>query len=227
VTVGEGHRGGLDDRAFLVVAMAILGAAVLQSMVHLVVVLGERDLHSRFDLDRSNGVPDVVSNLVLACATAGAAALAWHQRGRGRIAPACLVVALGGLTIADLLHDGAHLSSHTGRLVVGLVAVTGILLAAVAVESAGRTRATLGVAAVVLAGSFLVSGLDHFDIWFERKRGDPVAEYQIVAKEGLELIGWSLVALALWDETVRRRRSLSVVPPIATEGTALSEEGRG
>jgi hypothetical protein len=190
--------------------MGILGAAALQSMVHLVVVLGEHDLHSRFDLDRSNGVPDLVSNLALACATAGAAALAWHQRGRGRGAPACLVVALAGLTIADLLHDGAHVSSHTGRLVIGLVAVTSVLLAVVAVESAGRTRATLAMAAVALVGSFLVSGLDHFDIWFERMRGDPVAEYQIVGKEGLELIGWGLVALALWDEAIRRRQAASI-----------------
>jgi hypothetical protein len=187
--------------------MAILGAAVLQSMVHLVVVLGEDDLHSRFDLDRSNGAPDLVSNLALACATAGAAALTWYRSGRGRVAPACLVVALAGLTVADLLHHGAHLSSHTGRLVIGLVAVTGVLLAVIAVECAGRTRATLAMAAVALVGSFLVSGLDHFDIWFERMRGDPVAEYQVVGKEGLELIGWGLVALALWDEAIRRRHA--------------------
>jgi hypothetical protein len=187
--------------------MGIVGVAVLQSMVHLVVGLGEHDLHSRFDLDRSNGVPDLVSTLALACATAGAGALTWHRRGRDPLAPACLVVALAGLTIADLQHDGAHLSSHTGRLIVGLVGVTGVLLAVVAVESAGRTRGTLAIAAVALVGSLLVSGLDHFDVWFERMRGDPVIEYQIVGKEGLELIGWSLVALALWDEAVRRRRA--------------------
>lgn len=197
----------MNNRAFAAVAMGILGAAVLQSIVHLVVVLGEHDLHSRFDLDRSNGVPDLVSNLALACATAGAVALTRHRGRRGRVAPACLVVALAGLTIADLLHDGAHLSSHTGRLVIGLVAVTGILLIIVAVESAGRTRATLAIAAIALVGSFLVSGLDHFDIWFERMRGDPVAEYQIVGKEGLELIGWGLVALALWDEANQRRHA--------------------
>ena len=59
---------------------------------------------------------------------------------------------------------------------------------------------------LVLCGSFLVTALDEVDAGrFERERGDPIAEYQIVAKEGLELLGWSLVALALWDEASRRR----------------------
>lgn len=203
----EGRSGGLNDRVFAALAMGIVGVAVLQSMAHLVVVLGEHDFHSRFDLDRSNGVPDLVSNLALASATAGAAALARQRGGRGRIVAACLVGTLGALTVADLLHDGAHLSSHVGRFVIGLVAATGVLILAVAVESSGRTRATLAVAAVALAGAFLVSGLDHFDRWFERTRGDPVAEYQVVGKEGLELIGWGLVALALWDEAIRGRRA--------------------
>jgi hypothetical protein len=203
---GAARNGGLDARVFVALAAGIVGVAVLQSMVHLVVVLGEHDLHSRFDLDLSNGVPDLVSNLALACATAGAGVLAWRQEGSGRVAPSCLVATLGALTIADLLHDGAHLSSSVGRVVIGLVAATGILLAAVAIEATGRTRAALGAAAMALVGSFVVSGLDHFDVWFERVRGDPVAEYQVVGKEGLELIGWGLVALALWDEAIRRRR---------------------
>lgn len=202
--MGTGRIGGPNDRAFVAVALGIVGVAVLQSLVHLVVVLGEHDFHSRFDLDRSNGVPDLVSSLALACSTAGAAALAWQRRGRGPVVPSCLVVALGALTLADLLHDGAHPSSQTGRLVIGVVAATAVFLFGVAVGGAARTRSTLAVAAAVLASSFLVSGLDRVDIWFERMRGDPVAEYQIVAKEGLELIGWSLVALALWDEGLRR-----------------------
>jgi hypothetical protein len=203
--VGEGRSGGLDDRAFTACATGIVGVAVLQSMVHLVVVLGEHDVHSRLDLDRSNGFPDLVSSLALGCATAGAAAIAWHEQGRGRLVPVCLALVLGALTVADLLHDGAHPSSSVGRRVIELVAVAAVLLLVLAVDATVRARASLAAAAVVLAASFLVSGLDRFDVWFERMRGDPVAEYQIVAKEGLELVGWSLVALALWDEALRRR----------------------
>jgi hypothetical protein len=66
---------------------------------------------------------------------------------------------------------------------------------------------TLLLTGALLLCSFLVSGLDRYDHRFERERGDPIAEYQIVAKEGLELLGWSLVALALWDEALRRRRA--------------------
>jgi hypothetical protein len=84
--------------------------------------------------------------------------------------------------------------------------VAAVCLSAIAVNAAPRTRSTLAAAGVVLASSFFVSGLERVDIWFERMRGDPIAEYQIVAKEGLELIGWALVALALWDEAVRNSR---------------------
>lgn len=203
---GAARTGGLDDRAFAALAVGIVGVAVLQSMVHLLVVLGEHDLHSRFDLDLSNGVPDLVSNLALACGAVGAAASAWLRHGLRRIAPACLAVALGALALADLVHDGAHPSSHAGRFVIGVVFAGAACVSAVAVDAAPRTRWTLAAAGVVLASSFLVSGLDRVDIWFERMRGDPVAEYQIVAKEGLELAGWSLVALAIWDEAVREPR---------------------
>jgi hypothetical protein len=69
----------------------------------------------------------------------------------------------------------------------------------------------------VLAASFFVTGLDRLDHWFERERGDPIAEYQIVAKEGLELLGWSLVALALWDEALRRRAWVTMAAVQAAE----------
>jgi hypothetical protein len=94
--------------------------------------------------------------------------------------------------------------------VIALVSATGVLLGLAALEARPRPKATLVVAGVLLVGSFLVNGLDRANQRFERERGDPTAEYQIVAKEGLELLGWSLVALALWDEAFRRRRSASV-----------------
>ena len=203
--MGAGKRGGLGSRAFASWATAIVVVVVLQSVVHLVVVLGADDLHSRFDLDRSNGVPDLVSTLALAAATAGAAAIGWAETGARRVLPALLTVVLAGLTFADLAHEGAHPSSRDGALVVGLVVAAALLLGVLAVGSARRARVALVVAAGVLTASFLVSGLDRFDQWFERRRGEPLAEYEIVAKEGLELLGWSLVGLALWDEALRRR----------------------
>jgi 4-hydroxybenzoate polyprenyltransferase len=96
--------------------------------------------------------------------------------------------------------------------VIGLVLVTVGLLALIATDASTPARWTLGVAMCFLACSFLIIGLDRVDHRFERERGDPTAEYQIVAKEGLELLGWSLVALALWDEALRRRRVARAVP---------------
>lgn len=192
---------------------------LIQSIVHLVVVLGAHDHHSVFDLDQSNGVPDLVSTLALGCATAGAAAIAWNGHGAHRGAATCLSAVLAALTFADLRHEGAHPSTTAGLLVVGCVALAGALLFVVSLESSRRGRATLIVATGLLVASFLASGLDRFDQWFERRRGDPVAEYRIVAKEGLELLGWSLVALALWDEAARR--------DLRRTGGQPSAKGRG
>jgi hypothetical protein len=203
--MGRGKTGGLGGRAFAAWVAGIVAVVALQSVVHLVVVLGAGDLHSVFDLDRSNGVPDLVSTLALAVATAGAAATAWVETGGRRLLPSVLAVALAGLTLADLLHEGAHPSSRDGTVVVALVFAAAVLLGAIGVGAGRRVQVTLLAAACLLAVSFLTSGLDRFDQWFERRRGDPVAEYRIVAKEGLELLGWSLVGLALWDEALRRR----------------------
>jgi hypothetical protein len=202
--MGEGQSGGLPRRAFAACVVGIVVVVLLQSIVHLVVVLRDHDLHSVLDLDRSNGLPDLVSTLVLGCAAAGAAAIAWSRDGARRGVAMCLSGVLAALTFADLWHEGAHPSSTVGLLVVGFVALAGALLVAIGLESTRRARATLILAACLLVASFLASGLDRFDQWFERRRGDPVAEYRIVAKEGLELLGWSLVALALWDEALRR-----------------------
>jgi len=101
------------------------------------------------------------------------------------------------------MHDGAHPFRRAGPLVIAIVVATAVLLAIIAADAAHRARVTLVVAAAVLGGSFLAAGLDRLE-WFDRDPGEPIAEYRVVAKEGLELLGWSLVALALWDEALRR-----------------------
>ena len=76
-------------------------------------------------------------------------------------------------------------SAGGGWYVIALVVATGVTARArrprVGRAAAQRRSA---VAAVILVASFLVNGLDRADQWFERARGDPIAEYQIVAKEG-------------------------------------------
>jgi hypothetical protein len=82
----------------------------------------------------------------------------------------------------------------------------------------------VAAAGLLLAASFLVGGLDRIDRRFDADRGDPIAEYQIVAKEGLELLGWSLVALALWDEALRRRGTTSTATAPASRAPAASRQ---
>lgn len=212
------------SRRGVVVTLAVIALlAIAQTVAHLVVVLDAGRIGTIVDLDRSNGLPDIVSTLALALATVGAGLVAWWGTGGRTPAAGGLAAVLAVLTLADILHDGAHPRSPDGAYVIGFVVVAGVLLALVGRACAPRTRATLVAAGATLVCSFLVTGLDRVNHWFERARGDPIAEYQIVAKEGLELVGWSLVALGLWDEALRRRRrSTGLATATASRAPAAS-----
>jgi hypothetical protein len=203
---------GIHSGTFAAWIGAILAIVLLQSAAHLSVVLGSERVGTLVDLDRSNGIPDLASTVALAAAGSGAALIARNERGARRIASAALTAALAVLTLADLIHDGPHPSSGVGWSVIAAVVGAGVLLTLVGAGCDAHVRTTLLVAGCMLGASFLVAGLDEYDQWFERERGDPIAEYQVVAKEGLELLGWSLVALALWDEALRRRREAARIP---------------
>ena len=203
--MGEERRGGFGRPTFGAIALGIAALVAAQSLVHLLMVLRLGRLGTLVDLDRSNGLPDIVSTIALATATAGGVVLAHRRATVVRSASIGASVLLAVLTLADLLHDGAHPTRRGGPLVIAAVSLTLALLAYVALHSSIRFGATVAVATVVLGGSFLVGGLERFDpARFQRERGDPITEYQIVVKEGMELLGWSLVALALWDEALRR-----------------------
>lgn len=179
---------------------------LLQSAAHLVVVLDAGRVGTVLDLDRSNGMPDLVSTVVLAAAAGGATLIARAESDHGRLVATALSLLLAALTFADIDHDGAHPASNVGWLVITTVGAVAVLLAITARSMTLRGRLSLCVAAGALAGSFFVNGLDRIDPGrFQRERGDPITEYQVVAKESLELLGWSLVALALWDEALRWR----------------------
>ena len=112
------------------------------------------------DLDRSNGLPDLISTLALLAAVGGAVLLAQRCDARRRREAWALAALLAALALADALHDGPHASAGGGWYVIALVVATGVLLAHVGLESNVRSRTTLGVAAVILIASFLVNGLD-------------------------------------------------------------------
>jgi len=197
---------GLGGRVTSLWLMAVLAVVAAQSAAHLELTLGQRRVGTVLDLERSNSLPDLVSTLILALAAAGAVALAGRERGRRRALAASLGSLLALLVLADVTHDGPHVSSVRGATVIGLVVAVGVLLALVALPDGWWPRALVAAAVLVLCGSFLVTALDNVDAGrFERAGGDPIAEYEIVVKHGLELLGWSLVALALSDVAFRRR----------------------
>jgi hypothetical protein len=203
---------GFGRLAFVGALLAIALLVAAQSVVHLFVVLHLHRQGTFVDLDRSNGLPDIVSTIALALAALGAAAVARRESGALQVVAWSLAGVLTVLTLADLFHDGAHPSSTKGWYVIAFVAVAAGLLGLVALSASARGRATLAVAVLVLASSFFVTGLDRLNHRFQRARGEKTAEFEIVSKEGLELLGWSLVAVALWDEAFRRRRALVTVP---------------
>ena len=207
--------------------VGIIALGILQSATHLLAVLVYDHINSIVDLDRSNSLPDVLSTTALAAATLAAAVLAREGPDGRSVFVAMLTVALGLLTLADLGHHGPHPASSVGWVVIATVVGTGALLAGVAASTDTRPRATLAVAGCLLLGSFFVNSLDRLDAErFERERGDPIAERQIAAKEGLELVGWSLVALALWDEASRRRSRSRRAPATARASRARAASRR-
>ena len=131
------------------------------------------------------------------------------RAGVERLVPWLTAPGLALLTLADVVHDGAHPAETVGRIVIGVSVGTLVLLGFATV---GRSRLTLAVATCLLVGAFLADGVDRITQRFEPQRGDWPTESQIVVKEGLELLGWSLVALAVWDEAIRRRRARGSVP---------------
>jgi hypothetical protein len=185
-----------------VALVTIFAIAALQTLLHLELTLAQLD--TIFDLGRSNGVPDLVSTMTLAFASVGATALALRDHGIGRAVAAALAGFLGIPTLADALHDGPHPTRPHGLLVVALaIAAVGMLLM-VCRDAPLSMRSIAGASFLALALAFALPALERYDHRFERERGDPIPEYQIVAKEDLEFLGWGFVALALWLEAERR-----------------------
>jgi hypothetical protein len=197
----------VSRRSFVVLLAALAAVCVLQSWAHVWEVLHRSRLDTAFDLDRSNGLPDVLSTIVIAAAAGGAAVLASRQRGRPQSTSTALAGVLTLVALEDLLHLRPGVRT-IADLVTGITAVAGLgLLAHFVLDKAGggyRARAMLALGLLALAGSLLVGALPELEQWFERARGDPIIEWQIVAKQGLELVGWWLIAMGLWDAALQR-----------------------
>ena len=185
-----------------------LGLAVVaaQSVAHLVVTLGAHIDFGRsasvFDLERSNGVPDIVSTAVIVAAAVGATVLAVHAR-HARLQATFLAAALLVVATDDALHDGYGGAGSDRLVVLGALLAAVTLTTWIALRTGGVARTCLLVGLVLLVldvkAPFAYDQLMNIvgQPWIVR--GDVLYELGVVLDEGMELMGWVLVAVGLWD----------------------------
>jgi hypothetical protein len=203
-----------QSAARITFARAVLGAGFLlvaaQSAAHLFVTVGHPAAFgasgSTFDLGASNGVPDVASTLVIAAAALGACVLAIHDRV-GRLAAALLAATLFALGADDAFHTGE--AGAYGLVVIATVLAAGAFAVSVALRTSRPARTSLLVGLTLLALDvkmpFAYDQLMNLVGQPALSRGDVLYELGVVLDEGTELMGWVLVALALWGAALAAR----------------------
>jgi hypothetical protein len=199
-------------RKRLISAALVAGALVIvaQSIAHLVVTvgLGACDAtgfgpcSSVLDLDHDNGVSDIVSTVVIAAAAVGAAVLGVRRRPH-EMAALALAAILFLVTFDDAVHLEDNVGSVYGLVVVGTIVCAAVLTIRVAAGVPVETRWLLLVGTALLAldakAPFLYDQLMNRIGQPALVRGDLLYELGIVLDEGMELAGWTLLAIGLWD----------------------------
>jgi hypothetical protein len=206
-----------DFRKQLIVASLIVGALVVvaQSVAHLVVTVGLgacdatgfAPCPSTFDLDHNNGISDVVSTIVIGVAAAGAAVLGATRRGDRRALTLASVLVL--ITFDDAFHTEDNLGSLHGVVVLGTIAVAALLTIWVAASSPPQCRWFLwlgtGLLALDVKMPFLYDQLMNTIGQPSLLRGDLLYELGVVLDEAMELAGWILIGIGLWDAALTTR----------------------
>jgi hypothetical protein len=203
---------------------------VVQSLAHLVATVrlgacdatGFSECPSVFDLDHNNGIWDLVSTAVIAASALGAAALGVRRRPRD-VAALALAAVLFLLTVDDTLHLGDNARNVYGAIVLGTTLCAATLTIRVAVGVPGSTRwfLLLGIALLALdvKAPFLYDQLMNVVGQPALARGDLLYEIGIVLDEAIELAGWTLLAVGLWDAALAAR------PVEATHRTSRTGPG--
>jgi hypothetical protein len=172
-----------------------------QSAIGLVAALVLNSYDSVFDLDRNNGIPDLLSTAVIFAAALGAAELA-AVRSRDRWLAAALALLLSLVALDDFLQQEAGRGDAWGKSVIVTLLTFTLLLLAVARNAPRRAGLMLVIGLCLLAVA--VKNAYEYDQFLnmlgrgDQERGDLDYELGIVLKQGLEFVGWSLVAIGLW-----------------------------
>jgi hypothetical protein len=200
------------NRRRLVAASLLLGGLVVvaQSVAHLIATVrfgvcdatGFAPCPSVFDLDRNNGVSDVISTFVIAAAAVGAAVYGARRRpheGAALILAALLVF----ITFDDAMHLEDSMKSVSGVIVVGTILSAAVLSLRVAVGVRRETRLLLLLGTATLALDtripFLYDQMMNAVGQPALVRGDLLYELGVVLEQAMELTGWILLAVGLWD----------------------------
>ena len=197
--------------SLLAAALFIVG----QSVAHLIATVrfgvcdaaGFAECRSVFDLDHNNGIADVVSTAVIAAAALGAAVLGARRRPRA-VAALALATILFLVTLEDAFHLEANARTKYGLVVVGTILCAALLTIPVAVGVTRETRWLLLVGIAILAidakAPYLYDQMMNAVGQPALDRGDLLYELGIVLDEGMELAGWTLLAVGLWDAALLR-----------------------
>jgi hypothetical protein len=211
------HAGGASVattpvRKRLIATALVAGALLIvaQSIAHLIVTVGLGTCDatgfgscpSVLDLDHDNGVSDVVSTVVIAAAAIGAGVLG-VRRWPHEMAALALAAILFLVTFDDALHLEDNARNVYGLVVVGTIVCGAVLTIRVAAGLASGTRWLLLLGTALLAvdakAPFLYDQLMNRVGQPALVRGDFLYELGIVLDEGMELAGWTLLAVGLWD----------------------------
>jgi hypothetical protein len=215
----DGPRSDLVSRTLrLGLAIAFL-LFVAQSTIGLVAALVLNSYDSILDLDRNNGVPDLLSTGAIVAAAFAAVELAAAESGSHRWQATALALLLSMAALDDLLQEEARLGNPWGVSVVVTLVTLALLILAIARRAPRGAGVTLLIGLCLLAVA--VKNAYEYDQFLnvlgrgDQERGDLDYELGIVLKQGLEFLGWSLVAIGIWATALaagagRRRLTFEV-----------------
>jgi hypothetical protein len=210
---GDGSSGAATrDPVARVLRIGLAAALIVfavQSAIGLVLALALNSYNSVLDLDRNNGIPDLLSTAAILAAALGAVELAVSPAGL-RWQPTALALLLSIIALDDVLQQEAGKDVWGVSVAVTLVTFT-FLLMGVAREAPRRARLMLLIGVFFLAVA--VKNAYEYDQFLnllgrgDQLRGDFDYELGIVLKQGLEFLGWSFVATSIWTTAVASRAS--------------------
>lgn len=167
------------------------------------------------DLDRNNGLPDLVSTLAIVAAAVGALILARFDKAF-RPQAAALSALLLIIALEDVMQNEAGSTSESALFVAAIVLTAAVLIVAALRRAPFRVGLCLllGLVSLGLAvrGAYTYDQLLNVLGRGDEQRGEFDYELGIVIKQALELAGWSLVAIGLWATAFAARARSETLP---------------